>query len=92
MYCRYGPGIIITVTVAPHHAIMIERIYVGDWSWRRLAGEVEPSKILHAARPGPTGIIDLDLTVAYMAHEIASGSPTPNLPMVPSVIVDRPTP
>ena len=37
MYRRYGPGIIITITVAPHHAFAIKRIHVGDLSWRCLS-------------------------------------------------------
>ena len=44
-----------------------------------LLGEVYPSKILHAARPGsqenPNRMAwDLTLTIAYLAYEIASGS------------------
>ena len=36
VYRRYGPGIIITITAAPHHAFVIKRIYVGDLNRRRL--------------------------------------------------------
>ena len=52
MYRRYGRGIIISITVAPHHAFVIKRIYAGDLSWRSLfLVRLRPSKILHTARP-----------------------------------------
>ena len=61
MYRRYGPGIIITITVAPHHAFVIKRIRVGDLSWRRLfLARSHPSKMLLTARLGSQGIIDLE--------------------------------
>ena len=53
MYRRYGLGIIITITIAPHHAFVIKRIYVGDLSWHlHFLARLQPSKILHRARSG----------------------------------------
>ena len=57
MYHRYGPGIIITISVAPHHASVIKRIYEVDLSWHRLFSvRLHSSKILPTARPGSQGI------------------------------------
>ena len=68
MYRRYGPGIIITITVAPHHAFVIKRIYVGDLNWHRLLlVRFHPSKILHAARPCSQGI-----TTKPESHDLRS--------------------
>ena len=73
VYRRYGPGIIITITVAPHRAFVIKLIYVGDLSWHcLLLVRLHPSKILHMARPGSQ---ENRNRVAYVDYEIASGSP-----------------
>ena len=79
MYRRYGPGIVITITVAPHHAFVIKRIYVGDLSWHRLfLVRLDSSKILRMTCPGSQenrNRMTWGLTVACVAHEILRSRP-----------------